>query len=286
MTFRSSIYYCNECKKVVPQLESLLFVENNSSKGFCSEDCIESYFRPLIQFYEGQLLRLKERYPSSSPELNAFDDDIKLLNEILNSPDEVWLNKNELDEENYTYLKYYQGVWFIIICKLYNFEPSYIFLSEQTLDLNFLNEFRVGEKIKNKTMFKPSDETEDEKIQLISDLDQIKSEILAEHLAIRSDIDIPFESFMEYEYCLEETVSSPDEVFEVKNFLGHELIYYIKNFISTDSFSFYYIVLTLKRLSGVDGEINVYPVFSFPTKDDQLFMHYRKGTKLNSSLKN
>ena len=46
------IYYCNHCKKIFSKLDDLLFVEDGTSKGFCSEYCIESFYTPIIVHYE------------------------------------------------------------------------------------------------------------------------------------------------------------------------------------------------------------------------------------------
>jgi len=48
MNFNNPLYFCTECKKVIPRLDQLLFVDGNSSKGFCCEECIEDFYRPLI----------------------------------------------------------------------------------------------------------------------------------------------------------------------------------------------------------------------------------------------
>ncbi len=286
MILKSPLYYCSDCKKVVPGLDSLLFVEDHSNKGFCSEDCIESFYRPIAIYFEQQVLRLKEKFPNLKSDFDVDEDDVNVLNNILNSPDEVWLSKNELDEEIYTYIKKFKSVWFIILCLKFKSEPSYILLSETTNDVKFLNEFKSGELLKNPAKVQYADDEEAEKIQLLQDLDQLKSEILAEHLVIRTDVDIAFENFQEYDFCIEETITKPDEIFEYKNKLGMTILHYLKSFVAKNNSNFYYIVIALKKSTEIEGENDVYPVFTFPTRDDKLFMLYRKGERLNSILKN
>ena len=44
----SDLYFCHECKKIVQSLSELYFVEENSTNGFCSEACIEQFYKSLV----------------------------------------------------------------------------------------------------------------------------------------------------------------------------------------------------------------------------------------------
>ena len=39
----SDLYFCHGAKQIVRDLSELYFVEENSTNGFCSENCIESF---------------------------------------------------------------------------------------------------------------------------------------------------------------------------------------------------------------------------------------------------
>ena len=49
LSFLKEAFFCSQCKKVVHELEQLLFVENDSPIGFCAESCIEKFYEPHDQ---------------------------------------------------------------------------------------------------------------------------------------------------------------------------------------------------------------------------------------------
>ena len=59
MKFNQALYYCSECKLIVPTLDKLLFIEDNSNKGFCCEACIEDFYYPIIRHFENLEAKLR-----------------------------------------------------------------------------------------------------------------------------------------------------------------------------------------------------------------------------------
>ena len=52
MSLKKPLFYCQNCKKITTHLESLLFVEDQSPRGFCSEKCIEQNYQHLVDYFD------------------------------------------------------------------------------------------------------------------------------------------------------------------------------------------------------------------------------------------
>ena len=92
-----TIYYCSECKRVVKSLEDLLFIEEYSHKGFCTESCIEDFYLPLIKYFEvlENKLRIKHNLIN---EFLGHEISESVFEDIISTPDEVYKKSNELNQ--------------------------------------------------------------------------------------------------------------------------------------------------------------------------------------------
>ncbi|MFA6238613.1 MAG: hypothetical protein WC635_14865 [Bacteriovorax sp.] len=289
MKFNRPLYYCTECKLVVPTLDRLLFIEDNSSKGFCSEACIEDFYLPIIKHFEVLESRIRIRLNIENEKITFNIDEKKMVDEVLGSPSEVLTLRNELNEEIFTYIKHFENFSSIVICTVYKGEGSFIFLSTQTKSREFLRELRDGNKSSSEAL-PPSGSDEfnmdEEDFNFMQLLEFKKSKLLAELLAQRKDSDISFENFNEYEFCFQECLDSPDEIFDFKDNEGDSFFVYIKSFIK-DSSDFFYIISCLKRKgSEEDDSVSVFPVLAFPTNDVDLYSSWRTGKKIAGHIKN
>jgi hypothetical protein len=198
----------------------------------------------------------------------------------------------------------------IVAATVYRKEASFIFLSSITRSQLLVNEFRFGEKVSldgpdlDESRFnlaedieqfeqnedEPSDDEAD--MIFIQLLESKKSKILADVILAAKDDDISFENYPNYEFCFQETLESPEEVFEKKDNEGDMLFTYIKSFSQgpDGNQSFYYIVICLKRISIDNSEsvddVNVYPILALPTNDMHLCQMFRGGMRLSGPLKN
>lgn len=299
-----TIYYCSECKRVVKSLDDLLFVEEYSHKGFCTESCIEDFYLPLIRYFEvlENKLRLKHNlineFLGHEVSENVFED-------IISKPDEVYKKSNELNESFFSFIKNYGEKSIVVIASIYNFEPSFIFLTLQTSSAQLINEFRYDENVTlwylqstqniNQTSHEDvigqgeemSSEDTDADLLFMQHLESKKSKILAEILMNRKDDDISFEDYTDYDFCFKETLDLPDEVFEYKDNEGDIIFFYLKSFNSglNLSSSYTYIIIAIKQKNDQD-QVNVYPVLAVPTTDMELCQEFRKGIRLTGALKN
>jgi hypothetical protein len=283
-------------------LDDLLFIDEYSHKGFCSEECIEDFYYPLIKHYEivENSLRRKHNIIGENPAGTIIEAD--LVEDVLESPSEIFRQTNELHETFYNFIKHYSNFSVVVVSSAYRKEASFVFLATKTKSQALITEFRYGEMV---TDWKRSEEEEDQEISVeleeeevivedehdenedmifIQLLESKKSNLLAEILMNRKDDDIQFEDYTGYESCFQETLDLPDEVFEKKDKEGDVIFTYIKAF-SRGRETFYYIVACLKRM--MEGEnVNVYPILAFPTYDLEMCQEFRGGTRLSGPLKN
>lgn len=285
-------------------LDDLLFIDEYSHKGFCSEECIEDFYFPLIKHYEmvEHSLRKKHRLTDELPAGTIIEADV--VEAALEHPSEIFHQTNELNETFYNFIKHYTDFSVVVVASVYRKEASFVFLATRTKSQALITEFRYGEMVTDWTrtedeedqefsvqldeseeeVIMEDDENADEDMIFIQLLESKKSNLLAEILMNRKDSDIPFEDYTGYESCFQETLDSPDEVFEKKDKEGDVIFTYIKAF-SRGRETFYYIVTCLKRI--MEGEnVNVYPILALPTLDLEMCQEFRGGTKLSGPLKN
>lgn len=276
-------YYCSECKKILKEIEDLLFVEEGSSKGFCSEECIEDFYLPIMKYYEDYISELRVKHNILEKEVTTIDNDQMLVDEVSNYPDEIFRSVNDLKEELFVYVKFHHGFYSIVICTVFNETPAFIFAYTKTKSTKLVELMRIGEKVdinvaplnENKLM---------EDAQFIEELESKKSSILGTLLSERSDADIPFEDFLKYDKYLSETIETPDEIYEMKDRDGDRLIYFLKTIVDKKFGNFFYVVIAMKNKQ--DNEEMLYPIISFPTNNFAQFNQYRIGEKKLSQVKN
>jgi hypothetical protein len=301
MNLRTPFYFCTECKKSVAHLDDLLFIDESSYKGFCSEECIEDFYVPLIKHYEIIENSLRKKHSLLDENGLGHIVDAALVDEVLEHPNEVFRQTNELKESFYHFIKNFLDFSVVVVTSVYRQEASFVFLTTKTKSRELLNEFRYGEKIidwqnlEETSIDEPDflefrdDEVaideevqEDEDMVFIQLLESKKSRLLADILMKRKeDSDIPFEDYSGYESCFQETLDFPDEVFEKKDNEGDVIFSYIKSFSN-----FFYIVSCLKRKHPDSLDTTVYPVLALPTTDLELCQEFRAGVKLSGPLKN
>ena len=282
-------------------LDDLLFIDETSNKGFCSEVCIEDFYIPLIKHYEVIEESLRAKHGLLKEECASLVIDPDMLESVLINPSEVFRQKNDLNEALYYFIKHYFDFSIIIVSTVYEKEASFVFLTLRTKSEALINEFRCGEAVTdwrdeiydpedndiNGPLEKDNDDNEDEDVIFIQLLESKKSKLLGDILMKRKDSDVPFEEFSGYDTCFQETLDFPDEVFEKKDNEGDVLFSYIKAFSrgQRTEDNFFYIVTCLKR--KLDSEnVNVYPILGLPTTDMELCQEFRGGHQLSGPLKN
>ncbi len=294
LNLNTVIYSCCSCRSIHSSLEHLLFVEENSSKSFCSEKCIEDFYKPLLLYFENNEVELRKKLALVDETVIFGVSEEEVLKRLIDLPDEVWCLKNELGEELYSYIKYFNKAYLIVLCTSFKNEPSYIFNTVKTTDVRLVNEFRIG-KIKiaeNKILH-----------GLGEIIERKKSEILATILSLHTEADIPLESYIDYDKFSEETLNEADEIYEAKDKYGDSIVTYIKSFNDINTSIFYIVVclkadsISLKNIElenlGIDevedlknSQMTIFPVISFPTRSAEVYREFKQGKLLSGHISN
>jgi hypothetical protein len=286
----AALCFCSQCKKSIEKREEALFVDASLKRNFCSEECIEEFYHPLIEQFSNKEIELRKELQIEDEEAQEILER-ELPPEVLRSPDELYKQESEAHETLYSFIKemsdgelgiyYYVGIGFIM-----DGQFSFLFTVSCSQNKKFVESFKQGEKIKDVAAFLNAQELSElgELSQAdINEIERKKSQFLANHLVQRIASDIPFEKFLDYDECLQTTVEEPDEIFESVDEDGDEVQTFVKSFEKNGS-SFYYLALCLIK-DRDEKEFLVVPYMSFPTNDPELYRYYCKGSRLSGSLK-
>ncbi|MBL6990098.1 MAG: hypothetical protein ISR65_09985 [Bacteriovoracaceae bacterium] len=292
MKLNKEVYFCTKCQKVITSFEDVYFVESESSKGFCSEGCIEHFYRPYCEHFNSTEKQLRSNMGLLNEQcLSVLIQKPLHLDFLVKNPNEIWCMKNELNELVYSFITLSNDVYYIGLSLAYETRPSFLFLSTATQNMELLNEFRIGSEIVDKAKFTKSTSSNGKMYIDDNDYQYVESKkslIMAQILQQRSPTDIPFEKFHLYEEFFEVTLTGADEIYEHQDDTGDLLYTYIKSFYK-QGISFYYYVICL-NLSGNEVEQNcaatIAPIVSFPSLDGQMYRSYNKGKLISGTLKN
>ena len=205
----SDLYYCRQCKAIKNDIDSLLFVEEDSTNGFCKEVCIETFYEGLVNYFS-------EYNKIIFSELGVVEekdtDESLLLDHVLNNPSEVWCWENQLGTKVFHYLGVFQNLYVGATCFVYGGAASFVLGLCYHSNKNILSYFRKGRSIEIKKV-NSSDTVDPLEIlnpDQISLLEEVKAEYLAKILEVHSDDDIGFENYGIYDELTLETIQSPD----------------------------------------------------------------------------
>ncbi len=295
MNFKNPIYHCVQCKKIVLGLGELLFIEESFPRGFCSEECIEKYFSLIVSYYQKVEAGLRVELGLEQEDYLSLIQDQRLLNHTLKTPSEIWKLKNSLGEEIFSFIGEYRdqdakSYYHVVLCQVFSKRPSFIYLVTASYEKKLIDEFRIGEKQEDVSLVISTNPMikEDELLpvgeELLYTLEQKKSVFLANLLRERKDDDIPYEEFHDYNHLMENTLSSPDEIYSYQDQDSDTVLTYVKGHEAKDQGPIFYFVLCLKTISSVSEEI--LPILGFPTRSGELANKYRKGKLVLGSSKN
>lgn len=285
-TFRKDYYFCNKCGKIFEQSENVLFVEDDSPRGFCGESCIEDFFRPMVRVYEKIEEALREKYSLIDEKSLQYLEFPTYLEKLLKKPDEVWENKNNFGEKYYYIISTFKdqkGKEFYLasICLFYQNRPSFLFLVTATSSEKFIAEFRVGTRL-NVNLPMNADLNDPKETEILNTIERKKTFLLAELLKLRENTDISFYEFSEFESFIDPTIDEPDEVYSFVDDGGDKIQTFIKSFKGEQG-AFYYFVTCLK-LNRKSGKGFV-PIFSFPSRDGNIYRKFSRGNLVSGNLK-
>lgn len=292
------LYFCLECKEVVSGPGRLLFVEEKSNKGFCTEACIEKFYSPIVNYFNKLENKLRVTFSAPEPEIQHFAEEAHHVNETLYYPDEVWELENSYGEAIYSHIKKHKDAhnndfYMVILCLTYNSKPSFIINNVVTKSRDIKRVYQIGKRVNTRTgLINP----QLQKIIEMRDLGEVISEIIDKKrsyflkmiLKIKSRNDYGPELFSYYEKNLKQTLETPDEVYKFKDSEGDTIFCYIKGLKEKNKKeSYYYYVLCLDvDPNSCDTMESVHPVLAFPSKSVDIYNEFQKGNLVAGTIKN
>lgn len=272
-------------------------MDQSRNNGYCSEDCIVEFLTPVMESFENEeIVKREELGIQFSEGFEDYFQDQMLFQKILYKPDVIRHHTNQLGHEFYTHFLTIEeiGATFIIIASYYNNEPSFVYFKTITQSEDLIAYYAKDKILSHEISDNEDHEIDDEEIEdqislpkeLMEDIEMKKSEYLAKLLESRSEEDVPFEKFPDYDDYLPLVLEEPDEIFEQTDDTGDEIKVYIKSFKS-NSKTFFYIVLCLEiEIPETDGQKAILPILGFPSQDSNLYKEYAIGNRLTEMTKN
>lgn len=295
--------YCTECKRPIDKVENMLFVEDHSLRGFCTDDCIVGFYTPLMESLDNDHLEKRAQLGIDlEDDLSYLAQNQELFEKTLYSPEVTFQEENDIGQKFFIHHRNFKldvgEVTLILVCLCYEGEPSFVGLRIITQNPDLINLYKSGQA---KSELSVSQELEQEthretelkeasevklSEEILESVEFKKSQALAELIGLMTDEDFSLEEFHEYEAYLEMTLRLPDEIYSQKDNEEDELYTYIKSFKENEQ-TFFYVVICLKVAIDGDGEQEAFlPVLAFPSRVSDIYRYYAQGDVVKTNLKN
>lgn len=264
--------FCQSCRRSLGSEEKVVYVEENTTRYFCSEKCIRSYYDPMGEHYRRQMMEIRDPHDIAEADFAEYESYAPLC---LSNPDEVWVEPTENGEFVTYFLANFQNeggkFTYVVMCFCLELEPTYILLSFPTRDRKLVEDFRRGERVEIQESEEPA-EPEVSSVLTEDFLARQGSAIEEEMMRYRQQGDIKKEEFEEYTHLLDQTIENPDEVWELQDEGDNTLLTLIAQ---AEENLTYIVICTYDRKE--EGNESWKVVYSFPTNDPAMVQHYRRG---------
>ncbi len=287
------LYFCLECKKIVKNANSLLFVEEQSAKGFCKESCIESFYSPIVKYFDSFEKEKREELGLSTESLDHVLDEVDVINKSLYGPDEVWALRNSFGESIYCQIRKHNSFYTIVVCLSYHFRPSFIINTVVTKSKKMLASYQRGDKQEtNLSTVNPHLygylKTKNLTSSTLSFLEKKKNSMLGILPHIKCNNDFSIDNYSVYEVNIKETLEAPDEVYKLSDSDGDIIYSYIKAFFNGEKKGnyFYYVLCVDTAPEDNKGMETVHPFMSFPSNSKDVYKTFKRGELIVGTFRN
>jgi hypothetical protein len=264
--------FCQSCRRALGSEEKVVYVEENTTRYFCSEKCIRAYYDPMGEHYRRQMMEIRDPHDIAETDFPEYESYSPLC---LANPDEVWVEATENGEFVTYFLANFQNeggkFTYVVMCFCLELEPTYILLSFPTRDRKLVEEFRRGDRVEIQESEEPA-EPEVNSVLAEDFLARQGGAIEEEMMRYRQPGDIKKEEFDEYTHLLDQTIENPDEVWELQDEGDNTLLTLIAQ---AEENLTYIVICTYDRKE--EGHESWKVVYSFPTNDPAMVQHYRRG---------
>jgi hypothetical protein len=265
--------FCQSCRSPLGPDDKVVYVEESSTRYFCSEKCIRSYYDPMGEFYRRQMMEVRDSHDIPESDFTSYESYAPLC---LANPDEIWADSTENGESVTYFLANFTNeggrFTYVVMCFCLELEPTYILLSFPTRDKKLVEEFRRGQKVEIQEQDETPAEPEVSPIFTEDFLARQGNAIEEEMLRHRAKSDIPKKDFEEFTHLLDQTIENPDEVWELQDEGENTLL----TLISQQDENLHYVVICTYDQSTENQE-SWRVVYNFPTNDPAMVQRYRRG---------
>ncbi len=259
--------------------EQTIIIDESRGLVFKTEDEVYQHFAKEIQI-------LDEEYRNSRPEKDTGSDELvntqENLSELLQEPDEVWLDENHLEGIPLgTFIGYYEtedeenNYYYIALTYFVDNMPKFVFVHFATNDLSIIKKYQRGKKIYDRNL--QEIQSDEEAVDALTEGNELAVGLYNAMLTLRTSSDIPVKDFPDYLHYREETIEEPEEIWRKIDTEGRVLVSFIKS-LPEESGDAKYIVVTVED----EASESQYLLFSFPTRDHNLVDRYKQGESLDT----
>ncbi len=264
--------FCQSCRQPLSSEEKIVYVEESADRYFCSEKCIRSYYDPMAEHYRKAMIEIRDPHDISEADFAELESYAPLC---LSNPDEIWLDSTEFGETITYFLANFTNeggkFTYVVACFCLEDEPTYILLSFPTRDKKLIEEFRRGEKIERTEDDEETSEPEVSPVLAEDFLARQGNAIEEEMLRHRDATDVPQKEFDEHVHLVDQTIESPDEVWELQDEGDNPQL----TLISQHEENLHYVVIC--TFDATQGQKSWRVIYCFPTRDPALVQRYRRG---------
>jgi len=265
--------FCQNCRTPLGNDEKVVYVEESSTRYFCSEKCIRGYYDPMGEYYRKQMVEVRDPHDIPQGDFSEYESYAPLC---LANPDEIWADVTENGESITYFLSNFTNeggkFTYVVMCFCLELEPTYILLSFPTRDKKMVEEFRRGQKVEVQESEDASPEPEVSSVLTEDFLAKQGNAIEEEMMRHRNPQDIPKKDFDEHAHLLDQTIESPDEVWELQDAGDNTQL----TLLSQHAEHLHYIVICAADQNAENQE-SWRVIYSFPTNDPAMVQRYRRG---------
>lgn len=259
--------------------EQNIIIDESRGLIFKTEEEVYEHFSKEIQF-------LDDEYKHSRPEKDTASDELvntqENLTELLQEPDEVWLDESYLEGIPLgTFIGYYEtedeenNFYYIALTYFVENMPKFVFVHFATNDLGLIKKYQRGKKIYDRNL--QEIQSDEEAVDALTEGNELAVGLYNAMLKLRAPTDIAVKDFPEYLKYREETIEEPEEIWRKIDTEGRVLVSFIKS-LPEESGDSKYIVVTVED----EASESQYLLFSFPTTDHNLVDRYKQGESLDT----
>ncbi len=291
MKIKRYSYYCSQCREFIEKIGDAYIVDEARPQAFCSEKCIVQFHDLDIKHFETQEREVRKQLGIEKEVVGITTEDINhVIEETLDEPTTVYEDRDELGQVYYylhsTHLIDDNEFNVVIIAKYFADKPSFIYHHVITKSEELTQYYRTGKPVRktDEQVETVGDLKKEELIlprQVMDEVEQMRSTMVAEMIEMRGEEDISIEKFALYENYIEGTLTDPDEVFEYLDDLKRPISVNIKAYsLNKESFFYYVVCLKLnpKDVGLKEKEDVLIPILSYPSTARETYLHHQKGS--------